>query len=72
MKKLLKNNIIERAYKTFLQGFLASLIMSLNNVTRVDETLLKSALLGAIASGLSCVMNMIIELLDNKKDDKIN
>lgn len=70
MKKLLKNNIVERAYKTFLQGFLASLIMSLNNVTRVDETLLKSALLGAIASGLSCVMNLIIKYLDENKGDE--
>ena len=70
MKKLLKNNIIERAYKTFLQGFLASLIMSLNNVTRVDETLLKSALLGAIASGLSALMNLIIKYLDENKGDE--
>ena len=70
MKKLLKNNIIERAYKTFLQVFLASLIMSLNNVTRVDETLLKSALLGAIASGLSALMNLIIKYLDENKGDE--
>lgn len=70
MKKVLKNNIVERAYKTFIQGFLASLIVSLNNVTSVDKTVLKSALIGAIASGLSCVMNLIIKYLDEKGDEQ--
>lgn len=66
MKKILKNDIFRRAIKTFIQGFLGSLIVFMNNNITFDEKMFKSALIGALAGGLSCVMNMIIELLNKK------
>lgn len=63
----MKKDILNRALKTFVQGFLASMIVSLNNATSVDETMIKSAILGAIAGGISCVMNMIIQYLDREE-----
>lgn len=63
----MKKDILNRALKTFIQGFLASMVVSINNATRVDETVLKSAILGAIAGGISAVMNMIIQYLDRKE-----
>ena len=62
-------DICIRAFKTFIQGFLASLMMSMNNLSNFDKTLVKSALLGALAGGLSALMNFIIQLL-NKEGDK--
>ena len=63
----MKKDILERAVKTFIQGFLASMVVSLNGATSVNETMLKSALLGAVAGGFSCVMNMIIQYLDREE-----
>ena len=63
-------DIFIRALKTFFQGFLASLMLSLNNLSNFDENLLKSALLGALAGGISALMNFIIKLLD--KGDENN
>ena len=68
MRKRVKKDILERAIKTFIQGFLASMVVSLNGTTSVNETMLKSALLGAVASGFSCVMNMIIQYLDREEE----
>lgn len=63
----MKKDILNRALKTFVQGFLASMIVSLNNATSVNETMLKSAILGAIAGGISAVMNMIIQYLNREE-----
>jgi hypothetical protein len=68
IKRIIKNDIFRRAVKTFIQGFLASLILSLREMTTFDETLLKSALLGALAGGLSALMNFILNLI-NKGDE---
>lgn len=64
-------DIFIRALKTFFQGFLASLMLSLNNLSNFDENLLKSALLGALAGGISALMNFIIKLLNNDNSDII-
>lgn len=64
----MKKDILNRALKTFIQGFLASMIVSLNNATSVNETMLKSAILGAIAGGISAVMNMIIQYLNREEE----
>ena len=66
-KKLINNDIFRRAIKTFIQGFLASFILSLKNMTSWDEKLLKSALLGALAGGFSALMNYVYSLL--KKEE---
>lgn len=68
IKRIIKNDIFRRAVKTFIQGFLASLILSLREMTTFDERIIKSALLGALAGGLSALMNFIINIL-NKGDE---
>lgn len=64
IKKILNNDILRRAVKTFIQGFLASFIVFLKDNTTFDEKMLKSAILGALAGGLSALMNFIIILLE--------
>lgn len=63
IKKIINNDIIKRAVKTFIQGFLASFIFFLNNNTAFDEKMLKSALIGALASGLSALMNYVLNIM---------
>lgn len=53
-----------RAGKTFLQGFLGALAVTLPNSDLGDMTIIKSLLIGAFAGGISAVMNLIITLLD--------
>ena len=67
MKKILKNDIFIRAFKTFIQGFLASFIVFLNNNTTYDEKALKSAFIGALAGGISAVMNYIIKIIGKEE-----
>ena len=69
MKRFFNNDIIVRAFKTFIQGFLASLVVFINSSATLDKTMIKSAIIGAVASGLSACMNYIIQLLD-KGDEK--
>lgn len=67
IKKLINNDIFRRAVKTFIQGFAGSFIVFLNMNTNFDEKMLKSALIGALASGLSALMNFILEVLGKEK-----
>ena len=62
-------DILIKALKTFLQGFLGSLVVFIDGSQNIDEKVVKSALIGALAGGLSCLMNYIIKLL-NKGDEK--
>lgn len=57
-------DIVIRALKTFIQGFLGSLVVFIQGNTSIDEKVLKSALIGALAGGFSALMNYVIELLD--------
>lgn len=61
MKKI--NDIGKRCLKTFLQGFLASLSVSLVSWTSFDVSLVRSALIGALAGGISALMNYINNFL---------
>lgn len=65
--KIINNDIVRRCVKTFIQGFCASLLVSLKGITDVNETMIRSILIGAFASGICAVMNLIIQYLDNKK-----
>jgi hypothetical protein len=67
IKKIINNDIFRRAVKTFAQGFLGAFIVFLNNNTTFDEKMFKSALIGALASGLSALMNFILEVLGKEK-----
>ena len=60
-------DILIRAIKTFIQGFLSSLVVFINSNQNFDKTLLKSALIGCLAGGISAVMNYIINLLEESK-----
>lgn len=54
-------DILIRMIKTFIQGFLATLVVSTQS-GNVEIT--KSILIGALAGGISAVMNLAIKLLE--------
>lgn len=66
MKEKIKDICI-RAIKTFIQGFLGALAITLPSTDLTDIALAKSILIGAIAGGISAVMNLIINLLNKKQ-----
>lgn len=61
-------DILIRAFKTFIQGFLAVLVVELPNINLADEEFVKSLIIGAVAGGISAVMNLVINVLDTKKE----
>lgn len=63
-KKYDIKDILIRTLKTFIQGFLASFMLATNNLSNFDKTVIKSALIGAVAGGISAVMNFAKQLLD--------
>lgn len=63
MKKINIKDIIIRMIKTFIQGFLGALAVTLPNSDLASESVLKSLLIGALAGGISAVMNLIVNLL---------
>lgn len=65
-------DILIRALKTFLQGFLGALAVTLPASDLSDQAIIKSLLIGAIAAGISAVMNMTITYLDKGKEVKEN
>lgn len=56
-------DITKRALKTFIQAFLGALIITLPNSDLSSKEVLKSLLIGALASGLSALMNFINNIL---------
>ena len=58
-----------RAIKTFIQGFLGALAVTLPSSDLTDMTIVKSILVGAVAGGISCVMNMTVQLLEKEKEE---
>lgn len=60
-------DIMNRALKTFIQGFLGALAITLPNTDYSDLSIVKSLLIGAIAMGISAVMNLAINYLNTKK-----
>lgn len=67
-------DIIVRAIKTFIQGFLGALVVTLPSADITSTEVLKSLLIGAIASGISAVMNIFINAYnkENVKEDDLN
>lgn len=59
-------DILVRALKTFLQGFLGALAVTLPNSDFSNGSVLKSILIGAVAAGISAVMNLILSYLNKK------
>jgi len=67
MKGKIKDILI-RTFKTFIQGFIGALIVILPEGDYTSTDFLKSALIGALAGGVCAVMNLIIQLLESKKE----
>jgi hypothetical protein len=65
MNKNKFKDILVRTIKTFIQGFLASIVVIPQTT---DFNVWKPILIGAVAGGISAVMNLIINLL--KKGDE--
>ena len=62
-------DILIRAVKTFIQGFLGALAITLPNSDFSNMQVVKSLLIGAVAGGISAVMNLIINMLNKKGDE---
>ena len=55
-------DILIRMIKTFIQGFLATLVVTTQS-GNVEIT--KSIVIGALAGGISAVMNLILKMLES-------
>lgn len=60
-------DITIRALKTFIQGFLGALAITLPNSDFTSTEVIKSLLIGAVAGGISAVMNLAINSM--KKEE---
>ncbi len=59
MDKILNDKYVGKIIKTFIEGFLASLIVSIQTVDKLsDLNLIKTILVGALAMGISAVLNL--------------
>ena len=58
-----------RCLKTFIQGVVAYLTVSISTTDFTDKEAIKGLVIGTIASGVSALMNIINSLL---KGDEIN
>lgn len=67
VKKYNWNDIFQRMLKTFIQGILSYLILSLKGVTNPNDIVVETLLLGAIASGISAVMNVLIQEMEMRQ-----
>lgn len=68
MRKILNDKYVSKIIKTFIEGFLASLIVSLQTIEDLsDLNLIKTILVGAIAMGISAVLNLF-QMYLNKGD----
>ena len=69
MKKINWKDIGIRCLKTFIQGVVAYLTVSISTTDFTDKEAIKGLIIGTIASGVSALMNIINNLL---KGDDIN
>jgi len=67
MKKINWKDIGIRCLKTFIQGVVAYLTVSISTTDFTDKEAIKGLIIGTIASGVSALMNIINSLL--KGDD---
>ena len=60
-------NIIERAIKTFFEAFIGALVITLPNADLTDKSVLYSIIIGAVATGISALLNFALNYIDKKK-----
>ena len=69
MKKILNDKFVGKLLKTFIEGFLASLVVTIPSITDIsDLNFVKTVLVGAIAMGVSAVLNLLQEKLNGKSN----
>ena len=60
MKKVLNDKFIGKLIKSFIEGFIASLIVVLQDINNFKSThIIKTTLVGGLAMGISAVLNVI-------------
>lgn len=70
MKKILNDSFIGKIIKTFLEGFIASLIVSISQINSdINLSFIKTIMVGAIAMGISAVLNLIQIKLNGYKNE---
>ena len=57
-------DILIRSLKTFLQGFLGALAVTLPTSDFSNTEVLKSLLIGALAGGISALMNFVLSYMN--------
>ena len=67
VKKYNWADIFQRMFNTFIQGMLSYLALSLNGITNPNDIVLESLLLGAVASGISAAMNILIQEMEMRQ-----
>lgn len=60
-------NILERAFKTFIEAFIGALAITLPNADLTDKSVLYSIIIGAVATGISALLNLALNYIDKKK-----
>lgn len=65
IKKFLKNDIVERCYKTFFQASIG-VVLTASTTDLMKADTLKTLLVAGIIAGVSAVWNLIKTLVDNK------
>lgn len=60
-------NILERAFKTFIEAFISALAITLPNADLTDKSVLYSVIIGAVATGISALLNFALNYIDKKK-----
>ncbi len=66
LKKILNDKLLGKVLKTFIEGFIASIIVVLPTTDLSNFDLVKSMMVGAIAMGISAVLNLIQEKLNGE------
>lgn len=67
IKKYNWSDILQRMLKTFIQGVLSYLLLSLQGITNPNDIVLETLLLGAVASGISAVMNVLNQEMEMRQ-----
>lgn len=67
-------DILIRAFKTFIQGFIGAAIVFLKcNEWQINgDDFWKTLLIAALSGGISAVMNLILHALDDEKQTTFN
>ena len=63
----ISKDIFVRAFKTFIQAFIAVISISIATTDLTNLEALKALGIGGLAAGISALMNFILNLLEKKE-----